>query len=124
LIYQRKGLAADPQAVGAPDEQPDGGDGEQGDAQNGPREPDHVIVALNFTPVPREGYRIGVPSPGPYQEIFNSDAEDFGGSGVANGPGSIIAEPVPWMNLPHSILLRLPPLAGIVLKPGAPSQAE
>jgi 1,4-alpha-glucan branching enzyme len=93
-------------------------------SQSGNPPSDHVVVALNFTPVPREGYRIGVPSPGSYREVFNSDAVDFGGSGVASGPEAIIAEPVHWMNLPHSVVLTLPPLAGIVLKPTAPTQAE
>jgi 1,4-alpha-glucan branching enzyme len=45
------------------------------DQEGGNPPNDHVVVALNFTPVPREGYRIGVPSPGSYQEVFNSDAK-------------------------------------------------
>ena len=119
LIYQRKGsVASGPQAAGMPSE-PAGSDGDQTEQQNGMGPNDHVVVALNFTPVPREGYRIGVPSPGPYQELFNSDAQDFGGSGVSNGPGTITSEPVAWMNCPHSVVLTLPPLAGIVLKPVA-----
>jgi 1,4-alpha-glucan branching enzyme len=80
---------------------------------------DHLVVALNFTPVPREGYRIGVPTAGPYREIFNSDAPEFGGSGVGNGNEPIATETVNWMNRPNSLVLTLPPLAGIVLKPTA-----
>ncbi|WP_295541458.1 1,4-alpha-glucan branching protein GlgB [uncultured Thiohalocapsa sp.] len=79
----------------------------------------HVIVALNFTPVPREGYRIGTPAAGPYREIFNSDAAAFGGSGMGNGGEPIATEPVNWMNLSHSLVVTLPPLAGIILKPQA-----
>jgi 1,4-alpha-glucan branching enzyme len=117
LIYQRKGsVASGPRAAGMPSE-PTGSDGDQTEQQEEVGPNDHVVVALNFTPVPREGYRIGVPSPGPYQELFNSDAQDFGGSGVSNGPGTIPSEPVAWMNCPHSVVLTLPPLAGIVLKP-------
>jgi len=80
---------------------------------------DHLVVALNFTPVPREGYRIGVPAAGPYQEIFNSDATEFGGSGIGNGTEPLPTETINWMNRPHSLVLTLPPLSGIVLKPTA-----
>jgi len=53
-------------------------------------------VVLNFTPVPREGYRIGVPYPGPWREVFNSDSEYYGGSNIGNGAG-LVAEDIPWM---------------------------
>jgi 1,4-alpha-glucan branching enzyme len=74
-----------------------------------------AIIALNFTPVPRENYRIGVPAPGNYKEIFNSDAACYGGSNLGNGAG-VAAEPTAWMNQQHSVVLSLPPLAGIVLE--------
>lgn len=77
----------------------------------------NLVVALNFTPVPRTGYRIGVPNPGSYKEIFNSDSEYYGGSNTGNGSGSILTEPVQSMNHPQSIVVTLPPLAGIILKP-------
>jgi 1,4-alpha-glucan branching enzyme len=77
---------------------------------------EYVVVALNFTPVPRAGYRIGVPFEGFYAEIFNSDSRYYGGSDLGNG-GGVRSEPIPWMNRPHSIAVTLPPLAGIVLKP-------
>ncbi len=73
-------------------------------------------VVLNFTPVPREGYRIGVPYPGPWREVFNSDSEYYGGSNVGNGAG-LMAEEVPWMGYPHSLILTVPPLAGVILEP-------
>jgi 1,4-alpha-glucan branching enzyme len=73
-----------------------------------------LIVVLNFTPVLRECYRIGVPEEGTYTEIFNSDSVYYGGSNVGNGVA--LSEPVAWMNLPHSVSLTLPPLAAIVLK--------
>jgi len=80
-----------------------------------------VVVALNFTPVPRHGYRIGVPVPGSYQERFNSDSGYYGGSDVGNR-GRVEAEAVPWSGRHYSIVLTVPPLAGVVLQyldPGA-----
>jgi 1,4-alpha-glucan branching enzyme len=74
-----------------------------------------IIVVLNFTPVPRIGYRIGVPASGVYQEIFNSDSIYYGGSNMGNA-GSIMTTPEPLMGLPNSIAITLPPLAGILLK--------
>ncbi len=74
-----------------------------------------MIVVLNFTPVPRMAYRIGVPRPGYYREVLNSDSTYYGGSNIGNG--GVIADAVPWMGRPYSLLLTLPPLAGIVLKP-------
>ncbi|KAF3978237.1 MAG: 1,4-alpha-glucan branching protein GlgB [Methylococcales symbiont of Iophon sp. n. MRB-2018] len=75
---------------------------------------EELIVILNFTPVPRNNYRIGVPAEGNYTEIFNSDSSYYDGSNSGNG--SVWSEPTAWMNLPHSISVTLPPLAGIVLK--------
>jgi 1,4-alpha-glucan branching enzyme len=76
---------------------------------------EHVAVILNFTPVPRHGYRVGVPAAGRYREIFNSDSSYYGGSNVGNG--SVVTEPVPCMGQPHSIVITLPPLGGILLVP-------
>lgn len=77
-------------------------------------EEETLIVVLNFTPVPRENYRIGVPEPGTYHEIFNSDSTYYNGSNTGND--HVVSEAREWMNLPHSVNLTLPPLAGIVLK--------
>ncbi|MCC6206620.1 MAG: 1,4-alpha-glucan branching protein GlgB [Gammaproteobacteria bacterium] len=79
-------------------------------------ERDALVVALNFTPVLRKNYRIGVPYPGVYREVLNSDSEFYAGSNQGNGSG-LHAEPVPWMGRPYSIAITLPPLAGLVLKP-------
>ena len=73
-----------------------------------------VCCAFNFTPVPRENYRIGVPKPGFYREALNSDAGIYGGSNVGN-QGGVEAEAVAWMNRPYSIPIALPPLAGLVM---------
>jgi 1,4-alpha-glucan branching enzyme len=74
-----------------------------------------VIIVLNFTPVLRNAYRIGVPKAGSYQEIFNSDAGFYGGSNQGNGAG-LQTEETAWMNQNQSLVITLPPLAGIVLQ--------
>lgn len=81
---------------------------------------DFLVVALNFTPVPRHGYRIGVPRPGLYTEALNSDSSHYGGSNVGN-TGKVYAQSIPWMGQPYSLTLTLPPLAGVVFKPGTAS---
>ncbi len=74
---------------------------------------DEVVVVLNCTPLPREAYRVGVPRGGRWQELLNSDATEYGGSGVGN-MGGVEAEKVPFHGRPYSVELTLPPL-GIVL---------
>ncbi|HTJ89669.1 MAG TPA: 1,4-alpha-glucan branching protein GlgB [Acidocella sp.] len=74
-----------------------------------------LLVVCNFTPSVRDGYRIGVPEMSSWQEIFNSDATGFGGSGVGNG-GIRSAEPEPSHGRPGSLRLTLPPLASIILR--------
>jgi 1,4-alpha-glucan branching enzyme len=76
-----------------------------------------VLVALNFTPVPREGYRVGVPRGGAWREVLNSDAREYGGSGVGNWGGRE-AEPVPAHGRPFSVPLTLPPLGAVFLRSG------
>jgi 1,4-alpha-glucan branching enzyme len=75
---------------------------------------ERLLVVLNFTPIPRHDYRIGVPEAGTYHEIFNSDSSYYDGSNIGND--YVISEPTPWMGQDHSIVLSLPPLAGLVLK--------
>jgi 1,4-alpha-glucan branching enzyme len=75
-----------------------------------------VLVVSNFTPVPRNGYRVGVPIGGTWREIINSDAADYGGSGIGNS-GAVDADAVPAHGEPASLLLTLPPLATIMLRP-------
>jgi 1,4-alpha-glucan branching enzyme len=75
-----------------------------------------IIVLCNFTPAVRYDYRIGVPFPGKYCEIFNSDWERFGGSGQQNEK-QIEAEDKNWHNQAYSISVRIPPLATIYIKP-------
>jgi 1,4-alpha-glucan branching enzyme len=77
---------------------------------------DLLVIVCNFTPVPRLGYRVGLPAAARYREILNSDWPQFGGSGVAN-EGEVVAESLPWQNCGHSAPFNLPPLGVIILKP-------
>jgi 1,4-alpha-glucan branching enzyme len=77
---------------------------------------DFLVLCCNFTPVPRTGYRVGMPRRGIYREIFNSDAGMFGGSNMGN-QGWIEARDVSWHGQPASALVTLPPLAVVVFKP-------
>ena len=77
---------------------------------------EHTVIIVNFTPVAREGYRIGVPHPGAYGELLNSDAEVYGGSNMGNG-GRVVCSPEPSHGHAQSLTLRLPPLGFLLLKP-------
>jgi len=77
---------------------------------------DCVIAVVNFTPMPRRGYRLGVPVEGSYAEILNSDADVYGGSNIGN-QGSVSADAVPAHGHPYSLALTLPPLGFLLLKP-------
>lgn len=84
---------------------------------------DTLIFVCNFTPVPRYGYRLGVPYRGEYYEILNSDNLRYGGSNLINDQ-QMLSSAVYWQSCPHSILLTLPPLATIVLKRTPVSEEE
>jgi 1,4-alpha-glucan branching enzyme len=73
-----------------------------------------VVALFNFTPVPRNNYRIGVPLEGFYREAINSDAQFYGGGNVGN-QGGVHSEAVSWMGRPYSIPINVPPLGGLVL---------
>ena len=77
---------------------------------------DYLIFALNFTPVPRMGVRLGVPEEVFYKELLNSDASVYGGSNMGNS-GGVTARAEEWAGWPCSIEVTLPPLAVVVLKP-------
>src|SRR5947208_126484 len=74
-----------------------------------------ILVVCNFTPVPRDGYRIGVPFDGFWRELLNSDAAEYAGSGVGNLGGKQ-AEEVPTHGRSYSLSLTLPPLGIVFLK--------
>jgi 1,4-alpha-glucan branching enzyme len=77
---------------------------------------DNLVIASNFTPVPRMAHRLGVPERAWYEEILNSDSTYYGGSNLGNGPG-VMADDHPSHGRPCSIQLTLPPLATVILKP-------
>jgi len=74
-----------------------------------------ILCLLNFTPVPRSGYRVGVPGPGYWREVLNTDAAVYWGGNVGNN-GGVQAEAVPCHGRSYSVVLTVPPLAGIYLK--------
>ena len=83
------------------------------------RREDYLVFVCNFTPTPHSGYRIGFPEAGLHREIFNSDAEMFGGSNMGNG-GVINALATPSHGRPASAELVIPPLGVVVFKPERP----
>ena len=83
---------------------------------------ERLIVVLNMTPVPREGYRIGAPVPGRYRLLMSSDDEGYGGSGFAT-PDEVETEDVHADGCRDSMMLTLPPLAALVLCRSEPSES-
>jgi 1,4-alpha-glucan branching enzyme len=69
----------------------------------------------NLTPLPRTNYRLGVPLPGLWRELLNSDARDYGGAGWGN-LGTVESSPLPSHGRPHALTLTLPPLSTLILK--------
>jgi 1,4-alpha-glucan branching enzyme len=76
---------------------------------------DFVLIVCNFTPVPRQSYRVGAPRGGFWKEILNSDASLYGGSGQGN-LGGVEAAPIPLHGRPHSLTVTMPPLAALFFK--------
>jgi len=83
--------------------------------RRGRAEGSELLIVCNFTPVPRQNYRVGVPRLGFWREVLNSDASIYGGSGWGNF-GGVEATPVPWHGQPYSVNLTLPPLAMVIFK--------
>jgi 1,4-alpha-glucan branching enzyme len=79
---------------------------------------DVLACVANLSPVPRHGYRVGVPRPGRWREALNTDAERYGGSNVGNY-GGVEAETVPWHGQPYSVQVSVPPLGVLWLVPEA-----
>lgn len=76
-----------------------------------------ILIVCNFTPIPRVGYRVGVPEGGYWRELLNSDALEYDGTGVGN-LGGVNAEAEPAHGRPYSLKLTLPPLGALFLKAG------
>jgi 1,4-alpha-glucan branching enzyme len=88
------------------------------------RKGDIVVVLCNFTPLPRPGFRIGVPRPGTWRELLNGDDEAYGGSGIVNA-GALETEEVESHGQPCALTLTVPPLAVVFLKaPPADASVE
>ncbi|HWC14722.1 MAG TPA: 1,4-alpha-glucan branching protein GlgB [Actinomycetota bacterium] len=83
--------------------------------RTGSKTDEHLVCIANMAPVPRTGFRVGLPKKGRYEEVINSDAAVYGGSGTGN-MGSVVAEPEPWHGLPYSALMTLPPLGVVWLR--------
>src|SRR5690606_17632296 len=83
--------------------------------RRGPEADRAVLVLLNFTPVPRHDYRIGVPWGGHWEELLNSDAPLYGGSGQGNC-GGLDAEAGPHHGRPFVLRATLPPLGAVILR--------
>ena len=82
-----------------------------------------VVALFNFTPVPRDGYRIGVPFSGAYNELINSDSEAYGGSNLGNA-GVVFTEDIASHGFDQSLRLAIPPLSFLLLKPSAAGAAD
>ncbi|MDH5641244.1 MAG: alpha amylase C-terminal domain-containing protein, partial [Nitrospira sp.] len=76
---------------------------------------DQIVCVCNFTPLPRHGYRIGVPHLSRYRELLNSDAHTYGGSNMGN-EGGVMAEPIAAHGFPNSLAVTLPPLSVLYFK--------
>jgi 1,4-alpha-glucan branching enzyme len=74
-----------------------------------------ILVVCNFTPVPRHNYRVGVPRGGFWREVFNSDAQEYGGGNMGN-VGGVEAAPVPLHGRTHSLTITLPPLSVVFFR--------
>ena len=77
---------------------------------------DLIVAIINFASTPHEGYRVGLPFAGGWDEVINTDSPDYGGSGVGN-LGHVEAEELPWNGRPASVRLRVPPLGAVFLRP-------
>jgi 1,4-alpha-glucan branching enzyme len=84
---------------------------------------DYLVVVCNFTPVPRDGYRIGVPEKCFFRELLNSDSQAYWGSNMGN-MGGVMSDPVPWHGKPCSIRIVIPPLATVLFKPERESASD
>jgi 1,4-alpha-glucan branching enzyme len=78
---------------------------------------EHMLVVLNFTPVPRRNWRVGVPCLGRYREVLNSDSQHYGGSNLGN-LALVEAQSIPCAGFPASIEVTLPPLGAVIFTPG------
>ncbi|MBQ1840495.1 MAG: 1,4-alpha-glucan branching protein GlgB, partial [Atopobiaceae bacterium] len=93
-------------------------------ARHGDNPKDDLVILMNFEVNPYEEFRLGVPKPGVWEEVFNSDRVEYGGSGVTNDGVKFKSEDKPWNHQDQSIVLRVPPLGGTILKYVRPLPAK
>ena len=93
-------------------------------ARHGDDPKDDLVILLNFEVNPYEEFRLGVPRPGIWEEVFNSDDQAYGGSGVTNAGVKFTSEDKPWNNQDQSVIVRVPPLGGTVLRYVRPLPAK
>ncbi|MBO6258835.1 MAG: 1,4-alpha-glucan branching protein GlgB [Succinivibrio sp.] len=89
-----------------------------------PGEDDEIIAVSNLTPVPYVAYRLGVPKPGTYRVVLNTDDKKYWGSGYGTGNEEMVATNISWQNQFHSVVLDLPPLATVFIKRDKPAKTE
>jgi len=92
--------------------------------RHGDDEKDDLVVVINFDPATYEEFKVGMPREGVWQEAFNSDAEEYGGSGVTNGRTQFKTVKEPWNGREQSITMRIPPLGGVILRYMKPLPAK
>jgi 1,4-alpha-glucan branching enzyme len=83
----------------------------------------YVVCVANLSPVPRHGYRLGLPREGRWRELLNTDSASYGGSDLGN-PGGVVTEPIPWHGQQQSAEVSLPPLGTVWLVPEDQQPAE
>jgi len=83
-----------------------------------PHDEELMVVVQNGASTARRGYRLGLPHPGPWDEVLNTDSEHYGGSNLGNA-GRVVAEPIPWGGQPASATVTVPPLAVLFLRPSS-----
>jgi len=76
-----------------------------------------ALIVCNFTPVPREGFRVGLPAAGRWREILNTDSTYYGGSNLGNGIGALATQAHAAHGHPNSLMITLPPLATVIFEP-------
>jgi len=91
--------------------------------RKGRKAKDYILVVINYTPVHRPAYRLGVPKEKGFTEVFNSDDSSYGGSGLVNGE-DIIPEAIPCHGFDQSVVLSIPPLAAVFYRPLRPTRKK
>ena len=92
--------------------------------RRGKQTKDEIVILINFCPETYQDFRLGVPRPGTYKEIFNSNAPEFGGSGTDMNPVPLKSEKIPFHGQKQSIAISVPPIGGVMFKRTSPVKKE